>query len=45
MTISWNRADVGAGLRRPGPVGAAGTYTAYAVDGSLVSAPVTFRLR
>jgi len=44
LVISWDR-QVGAsgGCRRPSQV-RAGTYTAYAVDGALLSAPLSFRL-
>ena len=45
VAIGWDKktsAPGCSGLARSVP---AGTYTAYAVDGSLTSAPVTFRLR
>src|SRR5258708_30352931 len=45
VAISWNRQTSAPGCSIPARVAPPGTYTGYAVDGSLTSAPVTFRLR
>lgn len=44
LTVDWNRviSQVGCASRRRGAP--PGLYTAYAVEGALASAPVTFRL-
>jgi hypothetical protein len=44
VAIGWNEKTSTPGCGGPARSVPAGTYTAYAVDGSLVSAPVTFRL-
>jgi len=44
-SIGWGRNTSVLGCAGPMRFVRAGTYTAYAVDGSLVSAPVTVRLR
>jgi hypothetical protein len=45
LSIGWGRNTSVPGCSGPMRFVRAGTYTAYAVDGSLVSAPVTLRLR
>lgn len=45
VAISWNKKTSTPGCAGPARSVPAGTYTAYAVDGSLASGPVTFRLR
>ena len=45
VAIGWNKETSAPGCGGPARSVPAGTYTAYAVDGSLASAPVTFRLR
>ncbi len=45
VAIGWNKETSTPGCGGPARSAPAGTYTAYAVDGSLASAPVTFRLR
>jgi len=44
-SIGWGRNTSAPGCSGPMRLVQVGTYTAYAVDGSLVSAPVTLRLR
>jgi hypothetical protein len=44
VAIGWNEKTSAPGCNGPARSVPAGRYTAYAVDGSLVSAPVTFRL-
>jgi hypothetical protein len=44
VAVSWNEKTSTPGCGGPASPVPAGTYTAYAVDGSLVSPPVTFRL-
>jgi hypothetical protein len=44
-SIGWGRNTSAPGCSGPMRLVPVGTYTAYAVDGSLVSAPVTLRLR
>ena len=44
VTVSWNKKTSAPGCAGPANPAPAGRYTAYAVDGSLVSTPVTFRL-
>ena len=43
-SIGWNKKRSASGCSGQLRAASAGTYTAYAVDGSLVSAPVTLRL-
>ena len=45
VAIGWNKKTSAPGCPGPARPVPAGSYTAYAVDGSLSSAPVTFRLR
>ncbi len=44
VAIDWNRRMSSPGCSGPARVVPAGTYTAYAVEGSIVSPPVTLRL-
>lgn len=44
VAISWNRQTSSPGCPGPARLAPAGSYTGYAVDGSLVSAPVTIHL-
>lgn len=44
VTIEWNRKTSSPGCSGPGRSVPAGSYTGYAVDGSLISAPVPIRL-
>ena len=44
VAIDWNRRMSSPGCGGPARVVPAGTYTAYAVEGSIVSPPVTLRL-
>jgi hypothetical protein len=45
LSIGWGRNTSAPGCSSPMRLVPAGTYAAYAVEGSLVSAPVTLRLR
>lgn len=44
VAIGWNRKTSSPGCTSPARLAPAGSYTGYAVDGSITSAPVTFRL-
>ena len=44
VSVDWNRRTSSPGCSGPARVVPAGTYTAYAVEGSIVSPPVTLRL-
>jgi hypothetical protein len=45
ISVGWNEKTSTRGCKVPSRSVSAGAYTAYAVDGSLVSSPVRFRLR
>jgi hypothetical protein len=45
VAISWNRRTSSPGCSSRMRLVPPGSYTGYAVDGSLASSPVTFRLR
>ena len=44
VTVDWSRRTSSPGCSGPARAVPSGTYTAYAVEGSIVSPPVTFRL-